>query len=217
MSSYLSEDIKAVLFDHDDTLIGTIGSRWQHHKYVAHKYYNKELTDEEIIAHWGEPFSDLIRHLYETDDIEQALANNNFSRGEYPEPLFEGVVSMLQKLKEAKRLTGIITAANRSDFEQDLKRLHIPRELIDYTQTSDDTPYHKPNKRVFEPTLIWLAEIGVNPDKVVYIGDSLSDMKAAIGVGFKFIGVETGLVSAKQFKDAGAISMPKVSSLLPVI
>jgi hypothetical protein len=39
-------------------------------------------------------------------------------------------------------------------------------------------------------------------------------MKAALGAGFNFLGVETGLVTAEQFKDARAISIPNVGHLL---
>lgn len=209
----LPDTIKAVLFDHDDTLIGTIASRWAQHKYIARTFYHKELSDAEIIKHWGKPFPELICELYDTDNVQEALAHNQASRDNYSEPLFEGVIPMLQKLKDTGRLTGIVTAASRSDFEQDLDRLHIPRDLIDYTQTADDTSYHKPDPRVFTPVLSWLKARDISPSEAMYIGDGLHDMKAALGAGFNFIGVETGLVTAKEFQDAGAVSMASVGKL----
>lgn len=214
MNSYLPRSIKVILFDHDDTLIGTIESRWAQHKYIARTFYGKELSDDEITKHWGKPFPELICKLYGTDDIQQALAYNRECRDEYPEPLFEGVVSMLQKLKDTGRLTGIVTAASRSDFEQDLDRLHIPRNLIDYSQTADDTPYHKPDPRVFVPVIKWLEERNVNSNEVMYIGDSLDDMNAALGAGFSFTGVETGLTTAGEFQAAGAASLAGIGKII---
>ena len=48
MSEHIPDKIKAVLFDHDDTLVDTIGTKWAQHKFIADKYYAKQLTDEEI-------------------------------------------------------------------------------------------------------------------------------------------------------------------------
>ena len=39
----LGTNIKAVFFDHDDTLVGTIVPKWAHHKHVARTHYGKEF------------------------------------------------------------------------------------------------------------------------------------------------------------------------------
>ncbi|WP_414479912.1 HAD family hydrolase, partial [Pseudomonas aeruginosa] len=82
---------------------------------------------------------------------------------------------------------------------------------MDYTQTADDTPFHKPDPRVFEPALTWLETQDVRPEEVYYIGDGLHDMKAALGAGFNFLGVETGLVTAEQFAEHNVISIPTIA------
>jgi phosphoglycolate phosphatase-like HAD superfamily hydrolase len=119
----------------------------------------------------------------------------------------------LRHLKAAGKKVGIITATTRFSFEHDLDQHHIPRDLLDYTQTADDTAYHKPDKRVFDPVLSWLENVAIRPGEVIYIGDGLHDMKAALESGFSFLGVETGLVTAEQFKSAGASSIPSIASL----
>lgn len=43
MPKQFKDNIKAVFFDHDDTLVGTIEAKWAHHKYVARTWYGKEL------------------------------------------------------------------------------------------------------------------------------------------------------------------------------
>ena len=94
-------------------------------------------------------------------------------------------------------------------------QLHsLPRQHLDYTQTADDTTYHKPDPRVFEPATAWLAGKNIQPNEVLYVGDGLHDMKAALGAGFSFLGVQTGLVSAADFKAAGAKSIPGIADLL---
>lgn len=215
MSEHITDDIKAVLFDHDDTLVGTKEPKWAHHKHVARTHYGKELTDADIIPHWGKPLGELVCLLYGTDDVEQAMANNKSSHADFPKILFEATVPTLERIKRAGKLVGIVTATSRFSFEHDLDQHHMPRRAIDYTQTADDTPYHKPDPRVFDPAIAWLKENDIAPQDVLYIGDGLHDMKAALGAGFNFLGVETGLVTAEQFRDAGVLSIPGVEHLMP--
>lgn len=214
MSKHIADHIKVVLFDHDDTLVGTIGAKWAEHKFIAKTYYGKDLTDDEIRPHWGKPLEELMCLLYGTDDIEQATLHNKKHHTEYEKELFTATIPTLRQLKTAGRKTGIVTATSRFSFEHDLDIHQIPRELLDFTQTADDTPYHKPDPRVFEPALDWLKKLKVQPDEVLYIGDSLNDMKAAIGAGFNFLGVETGLVTSDQFELAQAKSIRTLEELL---
>jgi phosphoglycolate phosphatase-like HAD superfamily hydrolase len=215
MAEYVGENIRVVFFDHDDTLVGTIGPKWKQHKYVARTFYDKDLTDDEIRLYWGRPLPELVCRLYGTDDVEHALANNYSCRDDYPKERFAAVNPTLRHLRADGKRIGVITATTRASFEQDLDSDGVPHELLDYTQTADDTDYHKPDPRVFGPATAWLAERKLEPRQVLYVGDGLHDMHAAVGAGFNFLGVETGLVTAEQFRAAGALSVPSVASLLP--
>jgi HAD superfamily hydrolase (TIGR01549 family) len=214
MSEHIADNIKVVFFDHDDTLVDTIGTKWEQHKHVARTFYNKELTDEEIKEHWGKPLGELVCLLYGTDDVERAMAYNTATHEDFPKELFTATIPTLRHLKAAGKIIGIITATSRFSFEHDLTLHQIPRELLDYTQTADDTIYHKPDPRVFEPALEWLTEQQIRPNEVVYIGDGLHDMRAAVGAGFSFLGVETGLVTAEQFLVKNARSIPTIGNLI---
>lgn len=214
MNKYVGKNIKAVLLDHDDTTVNTIGTKWAQHKHIARLYYGKELTDSEIIEHWGKPLQVMVGLLYGTDDAVGALANNTRHHEEFPKELFDYTVPVLRRLKAAGMITGIITATTRFSLEHDLQLHQIPRELLDYTQTSDDTTHHKPEKEVFDPAIAWLATKSISPSETLYIGDGLHDMKAALGSGFNFLGVETGLVTHQQFIDAGAQSIPTLGHLI---
>lgn len=205
---------KAVFFDHDDTLVATRAVKWAHHKHVADRFYGRKLSDDDIKPHWGKPFPELVCLLYGTDNVEEALANNASCHEDFPKQLFPETIFTLHALNKLKKLLGIVTATTRFSFEYDLTSIQFPREIISYTQTSDDTAFHKPNPKVFDPAIAWLAERHIKPNDVVYIGDGLHDYEAAKGAGFNFIGVETGLVSASQFSQHGVISLPNVGSLV---
>jgi phosphoglycolate phosphatase-like HAD superfamily hydrolase len=213
MAENIADHIKMVTFDHDDTLVGTIGTKWEQHKHIARTYYGRELTDNDIKLHWGKPLGEMICLLYGTDDVEQALANNTACHEDFPKELFVATIPTLARIKATGKRLGIVTATSRFSFEHDLDHHQIPRDLLDYTQTADDTAFHKPDSRVFDPFFEWIEARDIKRGEVLYVGDGLHDMKAALGAGFEFIGVETGLVTAEQFKEAGARSIPDVSHL----
>ena len=213
----ISQNIKAILFDHDDTLVGTRVAKIACHKHVAKTFYGKELTDEEILPHYGKPLTELVCLLYGTDDVEDALAKNYSARNDFPKVLFEDTIPTLKHLYSQKKLLGVITATVRRNFEHDLDSLGIPKELFAYIQTAEDTHYHKPDPRVFEGTIKWLEEKRIKPNEVLYVADGLHDMKAAIGAGFNFIGVETGLTTKAQFLENKVTSVPTIKGLIESI
>lgn len=214
MPKHIGEHIKAVIFDHDDTLVDTIEPKWGQHKHVAKTFYGLDLSDEELKEHWGAPLPTLVKLLYKTDDVETAMRHVNSTLNDFPKVIFPKTIDMLRMVHGAGKRTGIVTATSRFSFENDLSTLHFPLESIDYTQTADDTEYHKPDPRVFEPTLAWLATQHILPKEVLYIGDGLRDHQAAEGAGFHFLGVETGLTTSKEFAAAGIISIAAIKNLL---
>lgn len=210
----IGSKIKAVLFDHDDTLVGTIEAKWAAHKHVARTYYGKELQDDEIRMHWGKPLSALVGILYGTEDITSALEREMAHKADFPKILLEDTIATLKHFHEAGKKLGLITATSWRSFSYDLETMQIPKELFDYIQTEDDTAFHKPDPRVFAPALEWLKDHKIDPSEVVYVGDGLHDMKAALGAGFEFIGVGTGLVTQKEFAANGATAIKRLGDLI---
>lgn len=209
----IGEHITAVLFDHDDTLVDTFKAKSAQHIHIARTHYDKDLSIEEVKEHWGKPLPSLLGLLYETDDIQKALAHSASYLKDYPKPLFEFTMSTLQRIKSTGRKIGLVTATTTFGLSHDFALHGIADDLFDYTQTADDTEYHKPDPRVFEPAIEWLNTQQITPGQVLYVGDGLHDYRAAIGAGFNFIGVETGLVSADGFRQAGATSVPTIEHL----
>lgn len=84
-------------------------------------------------------------------------------------------------------------------------------------QTEEDTAFHKPDPGVFELALFWLAQEGIQPHEVLYVGDHLNDMIAAQGSGIKFIGVGTGLISIEKFQEYQVKGIDQLLDLLDVL
>lgn len=209
-----AESIKAVFFDHDDTIVMSWEAKWEQHKFVAEKHFNIILTDEIMGQHYGKPFPELIKVLYQTDNPDPVFEILAQYREIYPKVVHPESASTLAALHSMGKLTGILTATTRAGLDYDLLTHGITPDLVDYTQTADESDFHKPNPRVFEPAIAWLAERHIKPNEVVYVGDSFNDMEAAVGAGLSYIGVETGLVTRDQFASRGAISIKSVAELM---
>ncbi len=212
--NHVAEHIKAVFFDHDDTLVNTIEPIWKLHKHVAREHYGRNLTDKELGEHWGKPLRQMICLLYGTDDPETAITHIARYHQTYLKEFFDTTIPVLARLHKEKKLIGVVTATSKQYLENDLDRHKGAREFIDYTQAEDDTQFYKPDPRVFKPALKWLAARNVKPKEVLYIGDSFLDAQAALKAGFNFLGVETGLVTHDQFEKEGVASIPDLSNLL---
>lgn len=210
----LYPSIKMVLFDHDDTLVGTLKAKWAQHKYIARTFYGKELQDDELRLHWGKPLTLLLELLYETDHVDMAMSYNVATRSQFPKTLFKDVKETLKILRNMGKKLGVVTATTRSNLEHDFKTLRIPKKLFDYIQTEDDTIVHKPDPHVFDQALDWMRGQDIQPHEVLYVGDHINDMIAARDAGIGFIGVGTGLFSIEEFTEHRARGINQLADLV---
>ncbi len=208
---------KVILFDHDDTLVETLKPKWAQHKYIAHTFYNKELNEDDLRLHWGKPLPLMLKELYKTNDIAQATAYNVAAQQIFPKTLFPETSPVIEALRLAGKVLGIVTATTRPNLDYDFSTMNIQKGYFDYIQTQEDSDFHKPDPRVFQPTKSWLSEKGYCYKDVLYIGDALTDLKAARQAKFEFMGTCTGLVSAETFKAYGVTALNSLSDLLSLL
>jgi HAD superfamily hydrolase (TIGR01549 family) len=214
MSYLIPDTIKAVIFDFDDTLVGTHRPIWNMHRHIAKKYYGIDLDDETILKHWGQPINVLAKHFYQTDDPNQGIAYILAENSNFPKETFEHTIPVLKKLRDMGKKTGIVTASHLSLINTDFMTADLSKDIVDYIQTADDTDVHKPDPAVFNPLLDWAREHGIRKDEILYIGDGLHDMTAAQSAGLNFLGVASGLVTVSDFRDNNADGIIDLSILL---
>ncbi len=210
----LIQRAKAVIFDHNDTLVATMQAKWAQHKYIASQFYGKKLSNQKLRMHWGLPSTSLLRLLYETDHVDIATSYKIATRERFPKFLFKDTLDTLKALRAAGKKLGIVTASTLSSILYDFDTLKIPRQMIDYLQTEDDTIFHKPDPRVFDPAVKWLIEQDISPSEVIYIGDHSRDLTAAKGAGFDFVGIASGVVTLDEFAKLGVLAVSKLSELI---
>jgi len=214
MNDLIPDTIKAVVFDFDDTLVGTHVPIWNMHRHIAKKYYGIDLSDEILMKHWGQPIDVLAGYYYQTTDIEQGVSRILIENIHFPKQKFEYTIPVLKKLRSSGKKIGIVTASHLGLIESDFVTADLTKDMVDYIQTADNTNVHKPNPAVFEPLIIWAERQGISKDEILYVGDGLHDLEASTAAGIQFLGVTTGLVSKPEFNTHGARSVEDLSIFL---
>lgn len=99
--------------------------------------------------------------------------------GAYP-----GISNMLDGLRKAGRQLGIVTGKSRRSWE--IMQSSHTLGCFDVLVFDDDVPDCKP-----DPAGIQLAlrQLGASPESTIYIGDSVTDLDAAVAAGVRAAGV----------------------------
>jgi phosphoglycolate phosphatase len=121
------------------------------------------------------------------------------AEGLVAEPLYDGILELLQALEEGEWLLGVATGKSDRGLTLCLEH-HGLRERFVTLQTADRHP-SKPHPSMIEQAI---ADAGASPDTTLMIGDTSYDMAMAKAAGVKAIGVAWGYHAAKELAAAGA-------------
>ena len=96
--------------------------------------------------------------------------------------LNKGVLEIFQKLKELEVKIAICTDLTAHIQHRKIRKLGL-QDYIDVLVTSEEAGCEKPNSNIFK---LCLEKMNMNPDEVLYVGDSFSkDIVGANSVGIK--------------------------------
>lgn len=191
-------NIKVVLFDFDDTLGDRKGYAYLFYQSVLEMHFQdvcenrllKEAVLQDIMM-WEEK-GDTNKNYpirkacdkYHLTFPEECDFHEDFKNriGDYSY-LLDGAMDVVLKLKDRYKV-GLLT--NGDKYGQRKKVSHaIDMNVFDYVFISGDTPYHKPDKRLYD---IVIEKTGVRPEEIVMIGDNFAnDVYGAINDGLKAI------------------------------
>lgn len=122
--------------------------------------------------------------------------------GQVEEPLFEGVLDLLDKLEEDDWLLAVATGKSDRGLKHCLELHDIHGRFISL-QTADRHP-SKPHPSM---VLQAIADAGAAPETTIVIGDTSFDMAMAVAAGVRGIGVDWGYHHAQELIAAGAIAV----------
>ncbi|QQS59715.1 HAD family hydrolase [Candidatus Peregrinibacteria bacterium] len=196
---------KAILFDLDGTITDTIPivlSAFQKtfHLFSLH-YPGDDILRPQIgrqIEHiFGDFFSEELIPKVVQIYREQYLS----CQKETSPSLFSGVFEGLFSFSKCSLPMGIVTTKLRSFTLPILERFEID-SFFSVVVGAEDVEHCKPHP---EPLLFAAKKLNVLPEECLYIGDSLSDAKAAISAGMPFFGVLTGVGEKEELLEYGEV------------
>ncbi len=125
-----------------------------------------------------------------------------------------GTADVLKRLKAANVKLATLTNSGRvpSDW---LLRKHDLHGLFDFTLTRDDVPALKPRP---DGIVKAMAMMGLPREEVIYVGDSIIDVRAARAAGIKVASVTTGRYTYEKLRGEGTdYIMGSLSELLDMV
>jgi len=173
----------AILFDLDGVLINSVDA-WLTSLNIALDRFNHEIIkrDDFIENYWGHDLHDTL-NLIGVDQRAVAVCNRLYEKNLNKVKLYQNVKSTLQKLNSYKK--GVITNTPKNHTKIILEKFNL-NKYFDTFITSDDVNRGKPNPEIVFKTC---KILNVEPEHVIIIGDTKSDIQAGKAAGCKVIGM----------------------------
>lgn len=173
---YIAFDVDGTLIDALPVAVQTMRQALFEH--TGHLYPPERLaltmglTNEDAFSFLGLAYSDAcVRRWTEL----QLAASHQIT-------LFDGMIEILETLKRAGCILGIVTSRNRAEYEADRRLFDQIEGFFDHIVLSEMTKRHKPSP---EPLLKFMELCGAPAGQTLYIGDAGCDMQCAASAGVK--------------------------------
>lgn len=144
------------------------------------------------------PNAETAQHIEMAESYKQAFAKLR-TDGLVDEPLYPGIISLIQSLDADGWLLGVATGKSDRGLNFCLERHGIKDRFITL-QTADRHP-SKPHPAMLHAAI---AEAGATPDTTVMIGDTSYDMAMGRAAGAYSIGVSWGYHQSEELLKTGA-------------
>ncbi len=108
--------------------------------------------------------------------------------------LFQGVLPLLQSLRERGHVLAVATGKSRRGLDEALQSVELCGRF-DGSRTADETQ-GKPHPLMLEELM---AEFGVAPQRTLMVGDTTHDLQMALNAGCASVGVSYGAHEPQAF------------------
>lgn len=173
----------AIIYDIDGTLLDTIAMNMYPLMQIIEEELGVKKTFDEVKHCFCMTGKQTLEHFgidYETAYPRWVQYVNEYEKGAVP---FEGIVETLKQIKVLGLMQAAVSAKTRAQYEIDMKVENM-YQYMDETVLFEDTTKHKPDP---EPLLECISRLGLDKNRVAYVGDALSDGLAAQAAGVDFI------------------------------
>lgn len=141
------------------------------------------------------------RHLKLAEDYKRAFMGLR-TAGQVEEPLFDGVLELLDTLEDDGWLLAVATGKSDRGLKHCLEQHDIHARFVSL-QTADRHP-SKPHPSMVEQAI---ADAGASPQTTIVVGDTSFDMAMAVAAGAAGIGAAWGYHEPEELIEAGAIAV----------
>lgn len=165
---------------------------------VARKVIGLSLT--EVMAALL-PQADAALHRQLAEDYKKAFWQLR-AAGEVEEPLFDGVLDLLDALEADGWLLAVATGKSDRGLKHCLDQHGVHARFVSL-QTADRHP-SKPHPSMVAQAIV---DGGASPETSIVVGDTSFDMAMAVNAGARGIGAGWGYHDAQELLDAGAAAV----------
>lgn len=184
--------INAILFDLDGTILDTNELIIASFFHALEGEMAQPLNREQIIMNMGRPLVEQMKLFTGRDDVSDVVAKYrafNVEKHDQIVKAFPYVKEVMGKLFHSGIKIGIVTSKVRMTTEMGLKLCGLD-SLLHTVVTVEDVEKPKPNPDGIRKAM---AQLGVNPDSTLMVGDSHYDLDAARHAGVRSVGVAWSL------------------------
>lgn len=197
--------LKAVLFDHDGTLVNSEYTHMQLWRKAVEPFGGFITEDEYWQTLLGVPCeqnAELIIQMRNLDMSVDELVNaklkyTNQFLSESFFPQIKGADHVVRDLAKKLRL-GLVSGSQRDCVEASLKG-HNWSELFEQVVTGDDVALNKPNPASY---LVAMERMQLNAEDCIAIEDTESGVKAASAAGIRTIAIRNSFSASHDFTQA---------------
>lgn len=213
MTNVSSSPIKLCIFDFDDTLVKTRESKIPAIKALGERYYGVKVSDSDIRKNWGLAHHILFSRVLgiEGKALDTAIDQYKELEDEFPNACYEDAKESISKISNICSVA-ILSSCNSDLIKTQLSYSKIDLSLFSSIFGAKDTEYHKPSCKVFNEILSKYNHIP--KVEIIYIGDGVKDMKAALEAGIRFVGLNRDKDETEEMR---ANSSQVVNSLAEVV
>lgn len=210
-------EVKAVVFDLDDTLVESTVNFPKFKGLVIERIasYGEDRADystnETVVAiinryearmrRDGVPSTEIKRRLTELDKIMDDVEMERVSET----AAYEGAKRLLKLLRESGIKIGVLTRGCGEYADAALSKTDL-LGLVDALECRNSKTKPKPDPEAY---LKLVASLGVSKEQTIFVGDHPLDAQCASNAGVPFIAVRTGDVPEDILRRAGSVEVFK--------
>lgn len=201
----MKNTIKGILFDLDGTILNTQKMNIIPLQKLILEELGKEISYDNLIKYCAYPGKQTIKMLG-FDNIEDSYDKwvkyvNEFEEGAV---LYDGFNEVFKILYEKGIKIGIASSKMKKQYEIDFTPTKLDK-YIDCAVLAEDTILHKPNP---EPLLLGAKLLNLNPENIIYVGDTIADEIASKKAGMKFALASWGAINISEMTADFILNQP---------